>query len=125
MSLGCRSTLICSNGMISGVQLRKYHTGQSNLADSNDAYEFYEDETRKQMNKALWLQVKDLTSGALDQSKFSMLVERAKLGLEDRIEIEIPDIVEVSAKHYGFTESESTSILNHLSKGGKMPLRLI
>jgi hypothetical protein len=72
------------------------------------------------MDKTLWFRVRDLTKGALDESKFALLIEKAKQGLEDRIEIDIPEIVEVSSKHYGFTEDESASILTHLASGGSL-----
>lgn len=113
--------LVCLNGMIAkDSSMRKYHTGQANLIEIDDAHEFYRDETRKQMDRTLWMQVRDLAKGALNEARFETMLEKMRKAAEQQITINIPDIIEISSKKYAFTENESGGILRHLSSGGDL-----
>lgn len=115
--------LVCSNGMIaqdSGI--RKYHVGRINEQGS-DNYEIYRDETIEADDKAFLMKLEDTVRAAVDQAMFSKLVDRLRETTQAKIDAPIvPQVVELAAKEYNFTQDEGKGILGHLIAGGDLSL---
>lgn len=109
--------LVCMNGMVvadSGV--RKYHVGR-NFSNGDLAYELMSTDTKKQTDKAFWMQVQDVVKSIIEQTKFDAIIDNyAKLA---NIEVESPDTaVEITRNNFGVTEDEGQTMLQHLCEGG-------
>lgn len=115
--------LVCSNGMIaqdSGI--RKYHVGRINEQGS-DNYEIYRDETIEADDKAFLMKLEDTVRAAVDQAMFSKLVDRLRETTQAKIDAPVvPQVVELAAKEYNFTQDEGKGILGHLIAGGDLSL---
>ena len=112
--------LACTNGMIRGQALRKYHVGRAGQGDLENAVEFYRDETRQQDDKAFWMKVQDAVRGAFDETRFLALVRSMEEATKDvlPIDADLPAIVQVVATRYGFNEVEKKGVEGHFLRGG-------
>ena len=104
------------NGMVvpdSGV--RKYHVGR-NLSSGELAYELMSDDTKKQTDKAFWLQVRDVVKSTMEESKFDAVVEAYAKKAE--VEVASPaKAVEVTSERFALSADEEKSMLQHLCEG--------
>jgi hypothetical protein len=111
--------LVCLNGMVvNDMGKRKYHIGREN----EETWELFCDETLQADDKAFMLKLKDIVRSALDEAKFSMVVNKLRDATEARITARVPDVVELTSKQYGFTGSEESDILKYLIEGGDLSL---
>jgi len=115
--------LVCSNGMIaqdSGI--RKYHVGRLNQSDTDD-YEIYRDATIEADDKAFLMKLEDTVRAAVDVAQFKKLVDKLRDSTAAKIDAPaVPQVVELTAKHYDITLAESKGILGHLIEGGDLSL---
>ena len=114
-------TLRCTNGMIAESIVKQAHVGRKSSGDmdSDEAREFFSDETRKADDKAFWMKVGDLMKATLSREKFDAII--ARLNKTTEVEIVKPvEVVEVFAEKLSWTEGEQGSVLNHLIKGGDL-----
>lgn len=114
-------TLRCTNGMISESIVKQAHVGRKSVGDmdSDQAREFFSDETRKADDKAFWMKVGDLMKATLSREKFDAII--ARLNKTTEVEIAEPvKVVEVFADKLSWTDGEQGSVLNHLIKGGDL-----
>lgn len=114
--------LVCTNGMIAeDGAIRKYHVGRSNEADDN--FNIYRDETIEADDKAFMMKIEDAVTAAVDQARFSKIVERLRESTEAKIvPASVPKVIELTAKEYSITQNESEGILGHLIAGGDLSL---
>jgi len=113
--------LICTNGMIAADSgQRKFHSGRAAEADAN--YEIYRDETIKADDTAFIMRLQDIVRATADTIQFERIVSAMKLGTTAKITGDVPAVVELAAKTYGFLEKESQGILDHLIKGADLSL---
>lgn len=114
--------LVCTNGMIAqDGAIRKYHVGRSNDADDN--FGIYRDETIEADDRAFLMKLEDTVRAAVDQARFSKIVDKLRDATEAKMEaVVVPQVVELTSKEYGFTQDESTGILGHLIAGGDLSL---
>lgn len=120
--------LVCLNGMIQAdSSLRKRHLGRSK--GGNEAgwsfqgwtWELFTDKTRVQSDRALWMQVKDVTRGALsDVSWFERSLEKMKVAAGQRIEGDPVKAIEVVQESFNLTNDERGGVLKHLIEGGDL-----
>ena len=112
--------LVCKNGMIvNDMGQRKYHVGREN----DEAWELlFSDETMQADDKAFMLKLADIVRTAVDETKFAMVVDKLREAAGARITAHVPEVVELTARQYGFTKSEETDILQHLITGGDLSL---
>lgn len=75
--------LVCSNGMISGTALRKYHVGKRMGGNGDDIQEFYRDETIQAELKAFTLKVQDTVRHAFNPEMFNKEVETLRHAADD------------------------------------------
>jgi len=111
--------LVCLNGMIiNDMGQRKYHIGREN----EEAWELFSDETLQADDNAFMLKLADIVRTAVDEARFAMLVDKLREAAETKITAHIPDVVELTARQFGFTKPEETDILQHLITGGDLSL---
>jgi hypothetical protein len=111
--------LVCLNGMVvNDMGKRKYHIGREN----EETWELFCDETLQADDAAFMLKLKDIVRSAVDTAKFSMVVDKLRDATEARITAHVPDVVELTARQYGFTGNEESDILKHLITGGDLSL---
>ena len=114
--------LVCSNGMIAtDGKLRKYHVGRAN--ESREDFSIYRDETIQADDKAFLMKLEDSVKAAVDQARFSAIVDKMREATEAKIEPkQVQQVVELTSKEFGINESESSGILGHLAAGGDLSL---
>jgi len=110
--------LICLNGMIAGTSIRRNHVGRSSNGGSDDAYEFYSDETRRLDDAALWSKVRDTVDAAVTDAIFQRLVSKLNAASGDGLGDDPVSVVEVTAQRLGLDDREQSSVLSHLARGG-------
>lgn len=111
--------VVCTNGLIAGNALRKYHVGRAGTGDLDNAVEFYRDETRKADDTAFWMKVSDAVRGAFDETRFLALVRKMEEATSEglKAEVDLPAIVEVVGTRYGFSEAEKKIAETHFLRG--------
>jgi len=114
--------LVCSNGMIANTAgKRSRHVGRSNEGEDN--FEIYRSETIIADDKAFVMKLQDIVRSTADAVQFERVVTAMKLSKDAKITSpDVPGVVQLAAKTYGFFESESQSILDHLIRGGELSL---
>jgi hypothetical protein len=111
--------LVCLNGMIvNDLGQRRYHIGR----ELEESWELYSDETLIADDAAFMLKLADIVRTAVDEARFSMVVDKLKAAASVRITAHIPHVVELTSRQYGFTKTEETDILQHLIEGGDLSL---
>jgi hypothetical protein len=111
--------LVCANGMVvNDLGKRKYHIGREN----EETWELFSDETLKADDAAFMLKLADIVRTAVDAAKFGMIVDRLREATEVKITARVPEVVELTAKNYGFNQTEQDDILQHLLMGGDLSL---
>ena len=112
--------LVCSNGLIANdYSMKKYHVGRSG-ADGDLASEFFRDETRKADDRAFWMKIRDVVEGSFDRDVFTRIVDSMKESTGRIIDVDPIKVVEVVRKDHALTETEGSSILQHLIRGGDL-----
>jgi len=114
--------LVCSNGMVAvDHSMRKYHSGRINVAEAD--YSIIRTETIEKENEALLMRIEDIVQAAVDETKFQVIVKQMQDATEAKMETNlVPQVVELTAKEYGFTQGEHDGILGHLIQGGDLSL---
>lgn len=112
--------LVCSNGMTHmDFGTRRFHTG-ARLADTEETYAYYADDTIRASNEALKLQVRDLVRAAASDVVFEQIVSQMRESTERRIEGDPIKAVEQVQVSFGFTDTEKGSVLSALIQGGDL-----
>jgi len=68
------------------------------------------------------LMLADIVRTAVDEARFSMAVDKLREATEAKITGRVPEVVELTAKQYGFSKTEESDILQHLIEGGDLTL---
>ena len=114
--------LVCKNGMIAEDSgQKKFHIGRTNECDDN--YELFRSETIETDDKAFIMKLQDIVHSTADKKQFERIVSKMRDATEAKItSTNVPSVVELTAKTYGFQDSESKSILDHLIRGEELSL---
>lgn len=99
--------------------MRKYHVG-SRHDSSEIAYELFSDKTKNLTTAATFSQLKDVVKAAFDRAKFDALCEKIAGTAEQKIEGDIPKVIELTAKQFNMNDKEQNSILKYLIQGGDL-----
>lgn len=114
--------LVCLNGLILQEDgQKKYHIGRR--LSAGDSGLIYKDETLAADDRALMLTMRDtITAIAADVegSAFRRGIGRMKALAGEKIEGDIPKVVEVAAKRFNLLDTERGSVLRHLIEGGDL-----
>lgn len=114
--------LVCLNGMISQVAQRRTHLGRrSDLGALGNATEFWKDETRRQSDRALFMQIRDSVAAIFDAERFAGRVAEYRRAAEDKIPAAttVP-VMEAIGKRLDLSEGEKDGVLGHLIAGGDL-----
>ena len=110
----------CSNlATYKEKSMRKYHVGAKHELGEN-VYAMLSDDSRRKADVALWAAVGDVVRGAFDRASFDALCDKIEGTQKDKIEGDVVKAVQLSARRFGFNESQSKSVLDHLIKGGDL-----
>lgn len=111
--------LVCSNGLIANdYSLQKYHVGRN--VEVNMAEEFFRDATRRADDKAFWMKVRDVVSGAFKKDVFDKIVDRMRDVVDAEIVGAPEKVVECVQEKWSLNDGERSGILKHLIKGGEL-----
>ena len=98
--------LVCTNGMVvNDMGERKNHVGRAAKA-VDDSFHIYSDETLEAEDKAFLLKLRDVTLAAIEESRFAQVVGRLKEAAGIPITGKVTEVVELTAKTYGFNSDE-------------------
>lgn len=110
--------LVCQNGLIAkDYSQKKYHVGKQIQGDDS-AYEIYSDETLKQDDKAFFMKVQDTVRAAVDEAKFTLLVDRMRQALHSPLKKKVPDEVKELSDRFVLNEEERQQIMEELFRSG-------
>jgi hypothetical protein len=116
--------LICKNGMITANSLKRHHVGKSQYAGLDfeiaQAQEIFTDATRQADDRAFWMKVRDVVKAAFNEQMFQETLERHKASVTREITKDPVEVVEVTAKRFGFNDAERSGILTNLIKGADL-----
>lgn len=112
--------LVCYNGLIREVAVRKAHLGRGAKGDAiEDAREFFRTETRIADDRAFFMKVGDAVGAMFNKERF----ERRIAQYSEATALPIPEpvkCIELTSKRFGFNETERGSVLKHLIEGGDL-----
>ena len=112
--------LACTNMAVWAQHaLRKYHVGKPLADGSEDVWRFLSDRTKELTDAALWAQVRDLATGALEGSVFDAIVEDLRKARSEPIG-SVVAAVEKLGERKGLPEVERGGVLHHLIQGGDL-----
>lgn len=114
--------LVCTNGMIAADRnLRKVHAGRN--LEMQDDYSIYRSETIEADDKALLMKIEDTVRSAMDEAHFKRIVQEMRKATKLKVGgAEIPKVVELTSKHTGISQYESSGILGYLIESGDLSL---
>jgi len=90
------------------------------LAEGQDLVEYLQDDTRRATDEAIWKQVRDICRAACEGKLFEDLVDRLRESRGQKIEGDIPKVLEVTGNKFGLSGVEQSGILRHLIEGGEL-----
>lgn len=114
--------LVCTNGMVvNDARTRKYHVGRGNAA--NEDFTVYSEKTLLADDVALRLKIQDTVRSVVDQTRFERVVDLMRMAQGAKITSNnIPAMVELAGKDFGYTQQEGQGILDYLIRGGDLSL---
>jgi hypothetical protein len=113
-------TKACTNLMFfSQMGMRKYHVGgRQDLGE--DLYRLLGSATKKAIDKALWMQVRDVVRNAFDEARFDALAAQLKETTQEKITGDPVKVVEVAAKKLSFNDGQRGQVLRRLIEGANL-----
>lgn len=112
--------LVCTNGMVRNKEgLRSAHIGTKIDGDENLA-EILADDTRKTMDRAVLLKVRDVVSAAMDQARFMEAINRMQEQTEQMVKGDPAKAIEILADDFMLSNDERAGVLRHLIEGGDL-----
>ena len=114
--------LVCTNGMVvNDAKTRKYHVGRGN--EANEDFTVYSEKTLLANDVALRLKIQDTVRSVVDQARFEKVVDLMRQAQGAKITSNnIPAMVELAGKDFGYTQQEGQGILDYLIRGGDLSL---
>lgn len=114
--------LVCTNGMvINDAKVRKYHVGKSKHQEED--FIIYSQETLLAEDQLLMMKIRDTMRSVVDQTRFDKVVDMMRAARNAKITSNnIPAMVQLTGKDYGYSVKEGESILDYLIRGGDLSL---
>lgn len=110
--------LVCSNGMIGQVALRKHHVGRHidiTDYDSDTNTQYYSANTLRADDKAFFLKVKDMVKASINPDIFNETVDKMREATEDSIPYNrVDNVVDVTKNKFSLRDAESKGVLAQL-----------
>lgn len=111
--------LICTNGMISGTMLKRFHVGARHGMDDS-TYAVLSQEARDKSAEAMRVVIRDVVKAATDEAEFAQRVSALEAATLNKIEGDVPKAIEVLGNRLNLNQSEQSNILRHLIEGGDL-----
>lgn len=113
--------LVCTNGLIiNDFGERRNHVGrQAKMAEN---FSLYSDETLEAEDKAFMLKLRDTTMAAIEESRFTQIVDKMKEAAGIPIKGKVQEVVELTGREFGITQDEQNGIFKYLVEGGDLSL---
>ena len=111
----------CTNlawGFVQG-SLHKRHVG-ARLDIGDELYRELTDETRSATDKAVWLQFRDTVKLAITAEGFDARIAKLVEAAQEKIEADVVEVVNVTAKRFGLSDGLRSNVLRHLIEGGDL-----
>jgi hypothetical protein len=86
--------------------------------DEDQVYEILSNAAKSADDKALFLKVRDIVNHSLRPEVFNSNVEKFRNATLNKITGDIPEVVEVTRRKFGFSQDQGAAILRHLIEGG-------
>ena len=114
--------LVCSNGMVvNDAGTRRNHIGRTNSEDEN--FLLYSDETIAADDKAFMMKVQDTVRAVVDEARFSQVVDIMRDAAQAKMNtVNVPEIVRLTSRDFGISDSEQSGVLQHLIEGKDLSL---
>lgn len=113
----------CFNiAMMDEAGTSRFHTGRKDERFGDLAAEFFQDETRKQDDRAFWMKVRDVVTSTISEDLFKMLVGKFDQAANSGLMGDPVKVVELTAKRLGLRDTERVGVLQHLIQGGDLSL---
>ncbi len=112
----------CSNlATFTSTSFFKVHLGRKiGGQDESVLWEVLSDKTKELSDAAIWGQVNDLTTAAMDGTLFKKICDDLIKARTDVITKDVPDMIELTQNKFGFTKEETGGILAELIQGGDL-----
>jgi hypothetical protein len=106
--------LWCTNGCTTDIgSKRRTHVG-ARQAGNGEAFELYRDETKRQTDKAFWMQVQDAVRNLTERETFEKILAEIQRAAGNMIEGNPTAAVELVRQRFSYTEEMGGNILRHL-----------
>lgn len=99
--------------------LSRVHLGRKGDAGEEGMLEILSDRTKELSDAALWSQITDMTTAALDGRLFRQQVELLQKSTQEPIKGTLLPTMELVAEKFQFNQEEKGSIMEHLMRGGQ------
>jgi hypothetical protein len=110
----------CTNLTVSqDIGIKKHHVGARHEV-SEETYALLSDETKSKSNEAVWLQMRDIVRGSLDEQQFEGRLRTLHAATLNEICGPVTDVITKCEKTFGLTQVEGESVLEHLIRGGDL-----
>lgn len=114
----------CTNlATFRGEGFKKHHIGGAlgkALQDGEGFKIYFQDDTRKARDVALWKELRDYCRAVCDGELFTQLVDKLRESRGQKIEGDVPKVIEVAGEKFGLLQNEQKGILQHLIEGGEL-----
>lgn len=111
--------LVCLNGMKhTAFGARRNHVGR--VVSGQDGAEIFQSDTLRADVKAFLLRLRDVIRATVDPAQFASIVEQMAEAAGQKIEGDVVQVVEVTAKRLALSEGEKSGVLRHLIEGGDL-----
>jgi len=111
--------LLCLNGMKhTAFGARRNHVGR--VVGGQDGAEIFQSDTLRADVKAFLLRLRDVIRATVDPAQFAAIVEQMAEAAGQRIEGDVVQVVEVTAKRLLLSDVERSGVLRHLIEGGDL-----
>lgn len=115
-------TKVCTNlATIADGGMKKRHVGaRHELTDGEHIRALLSDDTKRATDKAIWMQIRDVTRGAFDEMRFQAATDKLAGLAEQKISGDPVKTIDLAAKRWGLNDGERNSVLKHLIEGGDL-----
>lgn len=113
--------LSCTNGAtVTEYGMKRNHSGKRIGDDFDNAEELFSDEAMQADDDAFFLKVRDLVKATLSKDVFAKMLADMQKAAGEKIEGDVPAVVEVLADRYTLRDAERASVLRNLIEGGDL-----
>lgn len=111
--------LVCSNGAIHEQAIRKAHLGRGSRSDLiEEGRQYFSTQTQIADDRAFFMKVQDTAKALLTQERLEMRLNGYQEAAGVPVVKPAEEVVELTARHFGFNEAERTGILKAFLQAG-------